>query len=87
MDTLRRISFVVAVAFAAIPFSLVACSDDNSTSAFGDNLQAYSEPALGSSSSLAPESSSAIPESSSAVQSSSSDVVSLVNGNKCTAEN
>lgn len=98
MSTLRRISSVVAIAFvAAIPF--IACSDSNSTSAFGENPQAYFEPApessslavdaekSGSSSLTIPESSSAIPESSSAVQSSSSDVVSLVNGNKCTAEN
>ena len=98
MSTLRRISSVVAIAFvAAIPF--IACSDSNSTSAFGENPQAYFESApessslavdaekSGSSSLAIPESSSAIPESSSAVQSSSSDVVSLVNGNKCTAEN
>jgi len=98
MGTHRRISSVFAVIFAAsIPFSFVACGDSNSTSAFGENSQAYSEPALESSSSLAPESSSAIPESSSVAQSSSSPTVArssssvekvqLVNDKECTAEN
>ena len=58
MGTHRRILSIFAVIFAAsIPFSFIACSDSNSTSAFGENPQVYSEPALESSSSLAPESS------------------------------
>lgn len=98
MGTHRRILSIFAVIFAAsIPFSFIACSDSNSTSAFGENPQAYSEPALESSSSLAPESSSTIPESSSVAQSSSSSIIAqssssvkkvqLVNDKECTAEN
>lgn len=100
MGTLSRISSVVAIAFAAtIPF--IACSDSNSTSAFGENPQAYSEPALESSSSViessAPESSETAVQSLSAnaqssssrtvTRSSSSKATLLVNGKECTAEN
>ncbi len=85
MKSFSHTTVVMAIALAvSIPLSFVACSE--TTSAINEESLAFLEP-LPESPSLAPESSSAIPESSSAIQSSPSEVVSLMNGKECTAEN